>query len=1142
MDVESFVVRWQNSQASERANKDSYLKELCRVLGVPEPDAKTGDADRDVYVFEADARILTEKNKPKFGSMDLYRQGCFVFEAKQGSEKGSKKVGTAKRGTPGWAIAMTEALGQALQYARTLEDPPPFVIVADLGYCFDLYACFDGTGAYKAFPNAQKNRLRHGDLGKHLDLLRTIWLDPKSLDPNRYAKRVTREIAYELAALAKDLEDSGNPQEVVSKFLMRCVFTMFAEDVGLLPDKVFGKYIDEIWLQKPSSFKSGVTALWRAMNSGEDFYVLGKLLRFNGGLFTNPVALDLNEQQLKILKRANAHDWAEVEPAIFGSLIERALDPRERHKLGAHFTPTEYVRRLLVPTIEEPLRDDWDKVRVRVREYVAPGEPAKPANIKKAVEAVQEFQRKLCSTTVLDPACGSGNFLYVALHLLKEIESEVLGVLDDLGVKQQALGEELSVTPRQFLGIEIRPGSKDIAELVLWIGYLQWHHKMYGGTKKPPEPILRDYRNIECRDAVLEWNEPPRDRKVVRARKLSRKRPRKKPSAAALISLPHVDSPARAPAWPQVDFIVGNPPFLGSFKMRQDLGDAYVEALRAAWPEVPKSSDLVMYWWDMGARLVRSGTVRRMGLVTTTSITQKFNRRVVQRHMEGDDRLSLLYGASDHPWVISKQDHTEGSAQVRIAMTVVAKGDHPGVLAKVIREVPTTDGSIGVDLSTTTGRIRSDLTIGADLVTTKPLTANEGLSCPGVKLHGSGFIVTQAQATQLGLGRIGELTRHIRPYLNGRDLMAKPRGVLVIDLFQLSSQDVMRKFPEVYQWLLQRVKPKRDRNNRSSYRAKWWIFGEPRSDFRPALVGLKRYIATTESARRRFFAFVDGSVIPDNTMVNIAADDGFTLGVLSSRVHLTWALAAGGRLGVGNDPRYNKTRCFDPFPFPACSDEIRKGIAKLAEELDAHRKRQQQLYPKLAMTKVYGVLAMMRAGTALRASDTVVHEQGLLEVLKTLHDELDAAVFDAYGWPSTISDQEILQRCVLLNAERADEESRGVVRWLRPKFQKQQHQPHVDEATSTTQTTPTQLELMWPEDLPEQVASVRDVLLSASGMLTANDVAGSYKGASASAVVPALRTLEALGIAACYKNGTVRWKGLAKTTGDRASRETREAS
>jgi len=416
--------------------------------------------------------------------------------------------------------------------------------------------------------------------------------------------------------------------------------------------------------------------------------------------------------------------------------------------------------------------------------------------------------------------------------------------------------------------------------------------------------------------------------------------------------------------------------------------------------------------------------------------------------------------------------------------------------------------------------------------------SNAELSCPGVKLHGSGFIVTTEQAAKLGLGRVPGLDNYIRRYCNGQDLTATSRDVLVIDLLGLSAEETRRRFPEVYQWVLERVRPEREHNNRPIYRQKWWLFGEPRIDFRPALEGLSRFIATTESARRRFFVFIDGGVLPDNSMVNIASDDAFVLGVLSSGLHVTWALAAGGRLGVRNDPRYNKTKCFEPFPFPACAEPQKNTIRELAETLDAHRKRQQQLYPKLKLTKVYKVLAMVRENAALGPLEHKVHEQGLVSVLRDLHDRLDTAVLAAYGWPHALSEDEILEKLVALNAERAAEESRGQVRWLRRDYQKPRVQARLPGGVTRSTPPSAQLEIPWPKDLPDQVAAVRDMLLMAApAMLTAKEVANAYSGAPIRRVVQALQTLEALGDAASSKSGSLlRWKGLAKATGERPGR------
>lgn len=401
------------------------------------------------------------------------------------------------------------------------------------------------------------------------------------------------------------------------------------------------------------------------------------------------------------------------------------------------------------------------------------------------------------------------------------------------------------------------------------------------------------------------------------------------------------------------------------------------------------------------------------------------------------------------------------------------------------------------------------------------LRANAGLSCPGVKLHGAGFIVSPETARSLGLGTIEGLERHIRPYLNGRDLTQSSRGALVIDLFGLTVTEVRERFPAVFQHVVERVKPERDANNRRTYRENWWIHGEPRGDFRPALSALPRYIATAETSKHRFFVFLDAAILPDNSLVNIAHDDAYVLAVLSSHAHVAWSLAAGGRLGIGNDPRYNKTRCFDTFPFPALTDAQHLRLRALGEELDAHRKRQQAAHPGLTLTDMYNALEALRAGTALTPKERATHDHGLVAVLRELHDAIDAAVADAYGWPVGMPDAEILDRLVALNAERAAEEARGLVRWLRPEYQAPGERRaaqggldglHVPEATPRPRAATTAIP--WPRTLPEQVQATLHVLATHGRPATAAQVAGALAGGATlreEAVRDILATLAMLG-------------------------------
>lgn len=713
---------------------------------------------------------------------------------------------------------------------------------------------------------------------------------------------------------------------------------------------------------------------------------------------------------------------------------------------------------------------------------------------------------------MLDPACGSGNFLYVTLEHLKRLEGEVLDALESLGEARVLETLGLTVDPHQFFGLEINPRAVAIADLVLWIGYLQWHVRTRGDVS-PPEPIIRKVRNMLGKDAVLVWDreEPvldadghPMTRWDGRTKKHHPTTGEEVPDETASVPVVRYINPKKA-YWPPADFVIGNPPYIGNWRMRTELGDGYSEAVRAAHPDLPKTCDFVMYWWDHAAQLVREGKIERFGFITTNSVRQTFNRRVLEKHQRAKVPVSLLFAIPDHPWV----DAADG-ADVRIAMTVAGAGEMDGRLVTVESESPSGELGRDVVLSEQTGRIRPDLTIGPAVSDAPQLKANDGISCPGVKLHGSGFIVTPEQAADLGLGRVPGLERHIRPYRNGRDITQISRDVMVIDLFGLTETKVRDRYPEVYQWILERVKPERDQNRRTTYRENWWVFGEPRASFRPALSGLVRYIATAETAKHRFFVFLDERVLPDNRLVVIASDDAYALGILSSRIHVEWALAAGGRIGVGNDPVYGKSKCFEAFPFPAPTEEQMLRIRDLAEKLDAHRKRQQQLHPTLTLTAMYNVLEKLRSEEPLTEVERTIHEYGLVAVLRQLHDELDQAVTRAYGWPVGLSTTEILERLVKLNRARAEEEARGEIRWLRPEYQKAAIQTEIVGGKKPAAKR-RRRKIAWPKALVEQTATVTAVLSESPKPLDVPQLAAAFKGAGKDRLQEILETLEALG-------------------------------
>jgi hypothetical protein len=1156
--IEAFIHRWTASGAAERANYQLFLSELCGLIGVPPPEPTRPDDADNAYVFERNVHFQEDDGSTSIGRIDLYKRGAFVLEAKQGSDvetaeeeaaevlaparaKKTRRRGTAVRGTKAWDGAMVKARGQADRYARALpvgEGWPPFLIVVDVGHSIELYSEFSRSGkTYVPFPDPQSFRILIADLSRD-DIrarLRQVWLDPLSLDPSRRTAKVTRELAQRLAELAKLLEKENHHPEDVARFLMRALFTMFAEDVELIPRGSFKDLLGGL-LDEPQNFKPAAEDLWRTMNKGGFSPILRKrLLRFNGGLFAESDALPLTKPMLALLHEAAGADWTDVEPAIFGTLLERALDPIERHKLGAHYTPRAYVERLVLPTVIEPLREDWQAA------YAAAVTSAKQGDLAAAQKTVRTFHEQLCKTRVLDPACGSGNFLYVTLEQMKRLEGEVLNALREFGDKQQIVFE---VDPHQFLGIEVNPRAAAIADLVLWIGYLQWHFRTRGHTA-PAEPIIKNYHNIERRDAVLAWDrkEPVLDERGKpvtrwngRTMKVSSVTGEEVPDESARSLVERYINPHQA-EWPAADFIVGNPPFIGNARMRDDLGHSYTETLRETYADVPDTSDFVLYWWHKAAELVRLGVAKRFGFITTNSLRQKHGRRVLSFHMRQPDPITITFAIPDHPWV-----DTEHGASVRIAMTIAAKGPAPGRLLTVVNEFAGSDNATAVSMASRIGTINEDLTIGANLDSAIGLKANDRLSNTGVKLHGDGFIISREEANELRPDSLRNAPMVVKRYRNGKDIAQHNRDVLVIDLDGIPIDEVRTRFPTIYQRLFDRVKPERDHNNEAYRRDNWWLFGRRNTELRAGLRGLRRFISTPETAKHRYFVFLDGDILPDNMLVNVALDDAYYLGVLSSRVHIVFALAAGGRLGVGNDPRYNKTRCFEPFPFPNCNDDRMVRIRKLGEQLDAHRKRQQALHPRLTLTDMYNVLEKLRSGEELNAKDKTIHEQGLVSVLRQIQDDLDTAVFDAYGWPATLTDDEILERIVALNAERAAEEASGLVRWLRPEFQnpggngeRQKSLSLTDDEKPTTKSrgkpgkrkaagseqlpAGNAAKLEWPKERDAQAKAVLAALRDSAGSVTADELAKRFSRAHRATVDELLQALVTLGQARRLRGG-----------------------
>jgi hypothetical protein len=1143
VDVEGFISRWRASGGSERANFQQFAIELTQLLGVPAPKPATADAQADDYRFERPVTFIHTGTQSR-GFIDLYRRGCFIMEAKQGTGRAAadesqlsllpeptaqQRQGHGVRGSRRWDDTMLRARNQADGYARAVarEDGwPPFLAIVDVGHVIELYADFSGQGqGYTQFPDGNRYRITLDDLRDNevRKRLQAVWLAPQSLDPAKISAQVTREVAAHLAELGKSFEAQGHKSEDVARFLMRALFTMFAEDVELIPEKSFSGLLQKL-RGRPENVAPMLQSLWATMNTGGFSPALAcDLMRFNGGLFKDATALPLSEVQLSLLIQAAAHNWREVEPAIFGTLLERALDKRQRHKLGAHYTPRAYVERLVNPTVIQPLREEWVAVQAAALTLANQGNEAE------ARVVVRAFHRQLCEIRVLDPACGSGNFLYVALELMKRLEGEVMALLRDLGDEQGALAlAGLTVDPHQFLGIEVNPWAAAVAELVLWIGYLQWHFRTHGRAS-PAEPVLKDFHNIENRDAVLDWADR-RPRVDANGQSVTRwdgigtiEHPvtgEQVPDPAARVQVWDYLKP-RPAAWPAADFIVGNPPFIGKLKFREDLGDGYTEALRKAYPDVPDSADFVMYWWHKAAKAAQSWSpskgngCRQFGFITTRSAKQTFNVRVIQAYVvDPKNPLSLVFAIADHPWV-----DTVLAAKVRIAMSVAARGHLFGKLMTVLEESKTPNAAEGweVKLSVATGTIRPNLALGADVLAARPLKANLNLCSMGFATGSRGFFLTQREVSAMPQGERALL----RSILSTHEIAKSKKNRYVLDAWDVASEDELRqKYPWTFQRLMDRVYPVRAANNDPKLRREWWKFRRSNREYRGLKAGLARFIVAPETSKFRIFTFEPNTTDVEHGAWGIGLHDAFLLAVLSGRYHDVWALAQGGDLGV--TPRYNKTRCFDPFPFPAATPEQQARLRALGEELDTHRKTQQAAHPKLTLTAMYNVLEKLRAGEKIEGKDRETYDQGLVGILRDIHDKIDADVATAYGWPLDLTEDDILHRLVDLNRARAAEEAQGVVRWLRPEYQN----PTGTAATAKGEqaemdigaTAEAAAKAAWPKSLPEQIAAVRNTLADL-GEATPEQVARRFARVRTASVRPLLESLTALGQARIIEGG-----------------------
>ncbi len=1073
--------QWSATEASERQLFQPWLIRFCEALQAPRPGSPPTDDD----CFERPVKVIGGDSRESTNFIDYWKAGFVAVEAKASGIEASND------------LLLRNAFNQLKRYIAFIGSRPPYLIVVDVPGTLVIW---DGwRGEYGDF--AAGKRIALGTLHQRPDdiaLLRDIFANPAARDPRGKAQQVTREIATKLATLSATFEGRGIESELVARFLMRCVFCFFAEDVDLLPKDLFKRTLETARSSgDPQRVAQVLTNLWRTMDEGGMFGA-ELLHRFNGHFFKTVDALPLEPADVALLIEAAQFDWSRVEPSIFGTLLVRALDPIERHRLGAEYTPREYIERLVEPTVVEPIREKWTAVQASVLQR----DIGKKKGRDGALKDLTEFHTWLRSLRFLDPACGSGNFLYVTMAAVKRIELEVIHEIERVIGRDQKEAILDEVHPRQFYGIEVKPWAREIAELTLWIGYHQFWREAHGG-RTPPDPILEDTGTIQHCDAVLAWDDivhiPEKDRPDPTPRVVSHVTGELVPDPSARLRYMEYVNP-RIQAWPRADFVVGNPPYVGNKRMRTALGDGYVDALRRAYKNVPGSVDFVIYWWVRAAELVATGEVLRAGLITTNSITQPSHQGVVRAAAEAN--AHVLWAIPDHPWIGDVD-----SADVRVAMTVIGQSSQHG--ARLVQ----VDNSGHVRSDTRAASLNSDLSVGADVASASaaPLRATAGLSSRGFAPVGAGFLLTKTAAERL-IAADRRNADVVRPFWHGKDLVNRPSDEYIIDFGEMTEAEA-RSFPVAFDIVRDLVKPARDAQRDPGRKKHWWRFGRTNADLRNAVRSLRRFIATAYVSRHRIFTYLNAEVAPDDKIVVIATDDPFVLGVLSSLVHTQWADAAGTRLGVGNDLTYNNPRCFDAFPFPDTSVNTRTAIGSLADTLDRHRQEAIARDERVTMTAMYNVLEKLRAGAPLNTREREVREIAACGVLRDIHTELDALVAGAYGWRWPMPSEEALSLLVKLHGERREEERRGTIRWLRPEYQVQRFGP---EAVATTleiddvRADPERDGVRpWPVTAVEQLSAIGATLTSRPH--TTDEVVAAFIGAKRDLVTRHLETLALMG-------------------------------
>jgi len=998
MTPREFILKWRENALTEKSAAHQHFLDICDLVGADKPAEV--DPKGEFYTFEP----YLPKTGGGNGFADVWYRGRFAWEYKK-----------RKRD-------LDAAMKQLADYSAALDNPPIHVACDTIKFRIETRWTNTVT---------KKWEFELEDLmdDRNLAVLRAVLTNVEALRPTETRASLTREAADKFQTISDRLQNRyADRKEAVAHFVNQLVFCFFADSVKLLPPGQPSTTWKRLLLratENPATGNANLATLFRLMaeRPGGEF-ALETIRWFNGKLFDGRPPLTLDRDDFHLLLAAATVKWDLIDPTIFGTLFERFLDPDKRAQIGAHYTDAEKIMLIVEPVILRPLRAEWAAARAEIDAVLAKGGKAALANATAIRDA---FLERLRTLSILDPACGSGNFLYLALQHVKDLELKAIRECEPLGLDRV----RPEVSPRILKGLEINPFAAELARAVIWIGDLQW--EIRNDLLRRTDPVLEDLDQIECRDALVSripHPEPVEGWRDAASAEGSASTLRQAQGEADGAVGAWVEAP-----WPEAEFIVGNPPFLGAKLMKRKLGIEQTSTLRRVYSgRLSGFSDLVCYWFEKAHAEIEAGRTKRVGLVSTSSIRGGTNRPVMDRISKNME----IYNAWDElPWTVD-------GAKVEVSLVCFT-----GIEDK--SEIYLNGHLVE--------KINADLSVGVDLTKAKRLYENSSCCFVGVQLSGPHDVSGEVARNWLKSPLNPNLKPNadvLCPYSNGDDITGWNRDKWVIDIPMRLSGTEAALFEEPFNYLYEARYDQKSETDRRSLkearqtardshaRERWWEAYWPRPELRRSIAGLERYMVTPEVAQFRNFVWLSPPIVPDKNLTVFARDDDTTFGILHSRFHEAWSLRLGTSLE--DRPRYTPTTTFETFPFPEgltpnipaadyAADPRAIRIAAAAAELD--RLRRNWLHPADLGDWVPEITPTAAPGEAPRRypdrfqpktveAQAKLKERTLTNLynqrpqwLASAHEALDRAVAAAYGWPEDIAVEEALAKLLALNLERA---------------------------------------------------------------------------------------------------------------------------